>query len=61
MLEACLCIFVLKAVDEILKMMKKTHAQKAACQAEGIIALETEKHIWTIKREKQERITKRTF
>ncbi len=23
MLEACLCIFVLKAVDEILKMMKK--------------------------------------
>lgn len=23
MMEACLCVFVLKAVDEILKMMKK--------------------------------------
>lgn len=27
MLEACLCVFVLKAVDEILKMMKNTSAE----------------------------------
>lgn len=28
MLEACLCVFVLKAVDEILKMMKKRAARR---------------------------------
>lgn len=32
MLEACLCILVLKAVDENLKMMKNTRAE---CRPSG--------------------------